>query len=94
MNPHKPFKAWGIPILKKTIQLVVTLFLLSLAVFYISRLAPGDPLRSYYGESVERMSDEERRLFLSLSDKQYQLTEEEFQQTFKTLKHKSEESDL
>ena len=60
MNPHKPFKAWGIPILKKTIQLVVTLFLLSLAVFYISRMAPGDPLRSYYGESVERMSDEER----------------------------------
>lgn len=46
--------------MKKTIQLVVTLFLLSLAVFYISRLAPGDPLRSYYGESVERMSDEER----------------------------------
>lgn len=28
-------------------------------VFYISRLAPGDPLVSYYGERVEKMSPEE-----------------------------------
>ena len=52
---HKLFSA-----LKKLFQVLLTLFLLSLAVFYMSRLAPGDPLRSYYGESVERMSTAER----------------------------------
>ncbi|MGM9572700.1 MAG: ABC transporter permease, partial [bacterium] len=36
------------------------MFLLSLLVFFMSRLAPGDPLLSYYGESVERMSMEEQ----------------------------------
>ena len=46
---------------KKLLQILLTLFLLSLAVFYMSRLSPGDPLRSYYGESVERMSDAERK---------------------------------
>lgn len=43
-------------ILKKLIQFVVVMFLLSLIVFYMSRLAPGDPLKSYYGDSVDRMS--------------------------------------
>ena len=46
--------------LKKLAQLALTLFALSLLVFYMARLAPGDPLRSYYGESVERMGEEER----------------------------------
>ncbi|RPF49015.1 peptide/nickel transport system permease protein [Hydrogenoanaerobacterium saccharovorans] len=41
---------------KKAAQLIVSLFALSLIVFCISRCAPGDPLKSYYGESVERMS--------------------------------------
>ena len=55
-------KGWLITayIAKKLVQCIVVLFLLSLAVFYMSRLAPGDPLRSYYGESVERMSPQER----------------------------------
>ena len=52
---HKLFSAF-----KKLFQVLLTLFLLSLVVFYMSRLAPGDPLRSYYGESVERMSTAER----------------------------------
>lgn len=30
-------------------------FVLSAAVFYLSRLAPGDPLVSYYGERAEKM---------------------------------------
>ena len=34
-------------------------FVLSLLVFVMSRLAPGDPLVSYYGERAERMSVEE-----------------------------------
>ncbi|MGI5897335.1 MAG: ABC transporter permease [Oscillospiraceae bacterium] len=47
-------------ICKVLLQVVLTLFLLSVAVFAMSRLAPGDPLRSYYGESAERMSVSER----------------------------------
>lgn len=39
---------------------LVSVFVLSLAVFYISRLAPGDPLVSYYGDRVEKMSPYER----------------------------------
>lgn len=36
------------------------MFLLSFIVFYVSRLAPGDPLSSYYGSRVERMNSEEK----------------------------------
>lgn len=45
---------------KKLLVFLVSVFLLSAAVFYISRLAPGDPLVSYYGERVEKMTPEER----------------------------------
>ena len=41
---------------KKAAQLVLSLIVLSLIGFFVSRLAPGDPLRAYYGETVERMS--------------------------------------
>lgn len=43
-------------ILKKAGQLILTLIVLSLIVFFVSRLAPGDPMKAYYGESVEKMS--------------------------------------
>lgn len=43
-------------LLKKIGQLLLTLFVLSLIVFFVSRLAPGDPMRAYYGESIEKMS--------------------------------------
>lgn len=46
-------------LLKKAGQLVLSLLVLSVIVFLISRLAPGDPLRAYYGEAVERMSEEQ-----------------------------------
>ena len=46
-------------ILKKILLFLASIFLLSVIVFYISRLAPGDPLVSYYGERVEKMSPEE-----------------------------------
>ena len=39
--------------------LVLMLLALSLAVFYISRLTPGDPLQSYYGDAVQSMSSAE-----------------------------------
>ncbi|MDE8735261.1 ABC transporter permease, partial [Eubacteriales bacterium DFI.9.88] len=37
-------------------QLALTILVLSILVFLVSRLAPGDPLLAYYGESVEKMS--------------------------------------
>lgn len=49
-------------ILNKCIQFFVTMFMLSIIVFYMARLAPGDPLRSYYGESVERMSEDRKQM--------------------------------
>lgn len=52
-------RSTGIYILKKIGQLVLTLFVLSIIVFLVSRLAPGDPLKAYYGESVEKMSVEQ-----------------------------------
>lgn len=45
---------------KKALSCLLSVFLLSVAVFYISRLAPGDPLMSYYGERVEKMSEAEK----------------------------------
>lgn len=45
---------------KKLVIFLASIFLLSLITFYISRLAPGDPLVSYYGDRVEKMSPEER----------------------------------
>ena len=45
---------------KKVLIFFVSVFILSLAVFYISRLAPGDPLMSYYGERAEKMSAGEK----------------------------------
>ncbi len=45
---------------KKILLFLLSLWVLSVAVFYLSRLAPGDPLVSYYGERAERMKPEER----------------------------------
>ena len=54
----KKNKLWYIT--KKLLVFVVSVLILSILTFYISRLAPGDPLVSYYGERVEKMSPEER----------------------------------
>ena len=45
---------------KKLLVFLVSVLILSVAVFYISRLAPGDPLMSYYGERVEKMTVAEK----------------------------------
>ncbi len=45
---------------RKFLTFTVSIFLLSFLVFYISRLAPGDQLVSYYGDRVEKMSPKER----------------------------------
>lgn len=44
----------------KLLIFLLSVFLLSVLVFYISRLAPGDPLLSYYGDRVEKMSVAEK----------------------------------
>ena len=46
--------------IKKLLIFMTSMFLLSLAVFYAARLAPGDPLVSYYGERAEKMTPDER----------------------------------
>ena len=53
---RNPFVYFG----KKALIFLISVFVLSVAVFYISRLAPGDPLMSYYGERTEKMSVEEK----------------------------------
>ncbi|MGN1313877.1 MAG: ABC transporter permease [Lachnospiraceae bacterium] len=45
---------------KRCMALIGSLFLLSLLIFWLARMAPGDPLDSYYGERVEKMSSRER----------------------------------
>ncbi len=46
-------------ILRKLGQLILSLLVLSIIVFFVSRIAPGDPLKAYYGEAIERMSQEQ-----------------------------------
>ena len=46
---------------RKILSFLLSVLLLSAAVFYVARLAPGDPLASWYGDRVEKMGPEERR---------------------------------
>lgn len=45
---------------KKALAFLLSVLVLSLAVFYVSRLAPGDPLVSYYGDRAEKLTPQER----------------------------------
>lgn len=45
---------------KKALLSLLSVLLLSVAVFYAARLAPGDPLVSWYGGRAEKMTPEER----------------------------------
>ncbi|MEA4921741.1 MAG: ABC transporter permease [Eubacteriaceae bacterium] len=47
-------------ILNKAAQMIIVLIVLSIVVFVIARLCPGDPLKSYYGDGVEHMSTEQK----------------------------------
>lgn len=47
---------------KKMLLFLLSIFILSLLVFVLSRLTPTDPLGAYYGERVEKMSVEEKEL--------------------------------
>ncbi|MEG1431977.1 ABC transporter permease [Eubacterium sp.] len=46
---------------KKVLVFLLSIFVLSIMVFYIARLAPGDPLVSYYGDRVEKMTPAEHQ---------------------------------
>lgn len=46
--------AWKI--VRRCIGFILIMFLLSIVVFYFARLAPGDPLESFYGDRVETMT--------------------------------------
>lgn len=46
--------------IKRLGSFLLSVIVLSLAVFFLSRLAPTEPLQAYYGERVEKMSPEEK----------------------------------
>lgn len=56
----KKQKQFLIKIGKRLLGFVGAMFLLSVIVFYFARLAPGDPLQSFYGDAVESMTVEEQ----------------------------------
>lgn len=56
MRRHNPATRF----LKRLLAFLLSTLILSVAVFYVARLAPGDPLVSYYGDRVEKMLPEER----------------------------------
>jgi len=43
-------------IIKRTGGFILAMFILSVGVFYLARLAPGDPLQSFYGDAIETMN--------------------------------------
>lgn len=52
-------------ILRKILLFFVFLFILSLIVFVIAHLIPGDPLISFYGNAVESLNTYDRQLIIS-----------------------------
>ena len=47
-------------ILTRILHFVIFMVILSIIVFVLARLAPGDPLFAYYGEALDRMSPEQK----------------------------------
>ncbi len=45
---------------RKVVSFILSVWILSVVIFYMARQAPGDPLVSYYGDRVEKMSRTER----------------------------------
>lgn len=64
---------------------ILMLFLLSIFVFYMARMSPGDPLRAYYGDGVERISQIQKEK----TEKQLGLNKPIFVQYLKWLKQVS-----
>lgn len=55
---RRVFPSLALALLKKAVLLFGMLFLLALVVFYVSRLTPGDPLQSFYGDATQSMTEE------------------------------------
>ena len=58
-------------IIKRVILFFVAMFVLSIVVFFLARLAPGDPLQAFYGEALDTMDEsqiEAARQRLGLDD--------------------------
>lgn len=55
------WKRYGVKIFLNGVKMIGFLFLLSFLVFFMARMAPGDPLKAYYGERIDRMTMEERQ---------------------------------
>ena len=58
-------------IIRRIGLLILVMFILSLVVFFLARLAPGDPLQSFYGDQLDSMTQEEidaARVRLGLND--------------------------
>ena len=45
---------------RRVLLLLACMFLLSVVVFFMARLAPGDPLQAFYGDALEMMTDAEK----------------------------------
>lgn len=54
-NKHLLLKSLG----KNLIVFIITMFVLSILIFVMARLAPGDPLQAFYGDALETMSQAE-----------------------------------
>lgn len=54
-----PAGSMAASIARKALVFVVMMFALSVVVFHVSRLTPGDPLQSFYGDAMESMSPAE-----------------------------------
>ena len=44
---------------RKLLGFIIAMFILSIIAFVFARLAPGDPLQSFYGDEVEKMTTKE-----------------------------------
>ena len=51
---------WLSVLFKKIAAFFISILALSAIVFFLSRITPIDPLQSYYGERVEKMSEEQK----------------------------------
>ena len=56
----RTYTGLGMRIIHRILLFLLCMFLLSVAVFFLARLAPGDPLQSFYGDALELMTETEK----------------------------------
>ncbi len=47
-------------VLRRCFFFLLVMFVLSIVLFFLARMAPGDPLQSFYGDALEMMSQAEQ----------------------------------